>query len=235
MSCFMFSTPDTLELMKKGKQDMKNIVKIEELVKSNKTTDTFIIAEKFGKRHSDVLRAITNTKKKLSKDFIERNIALNEYTDEIGRKLPYYELTRDGFVLLAMGFTSPEAYAWKEKFITAFNLMEKSLMNQLPTVAQVDMKAIGGMVKKCAAVGVRDEITDVVNSSLKDFFNPNPLENSNMLKLYSMMRRMINESVDDILCSADVKDLENRRLKRALKKANSTLSRISETAKRIEV
>lgn len=44
------------------------------------------------------------------------------------------------------------------------------------------------------------------------------------------MQSMLNQYVDDILSSTEVKDLENRKLKRALKKANSKLSKIGQTA-----
>ncbi|WP_338044636.1 Rha family transcriptional regulator [Paenibacillus periandrae] len=39
------------------------------------------------------------------KKFTERNFALSEFTDTTGRKLPMYEMTRDGFMMLAMGCT----------------------------------------------------------------------------------------------------------------------------------
>lgn len=40
-----------------------------------------------------------------------------------------YELTRDGFSLLVMGFTGKKALEWKLKYIEAFNLMEQKLNN----------------------------------------------------------------------------------------------------------
>jgi len=40
-----------------------------------------------------------------------------------------YELTRDGFSLLVMGFTGKKALEWKLKYIEAFNLMENKLRN----------------------------------------------------------------------------------------------------------
>ncbi|WP_432442364.1 Rha family transcriptional regulator, partial [Campylobacter coli] len=46
------------------------------------------------------------------------------------RKYPYYNLTRDGFSLLAMGFTGKEALQWKILFIDAFNEMERIIKNQ---------------------------------------------------------------------------------------------------------
>ncbi|HFZ5046134.1 TPA: Rha family transcriptional regulator, partial [Campylobacter coli] len=42
---------------------------------------------------------------------------------------PCYNLTRDGFSLLVMGFTGEKAYKWKIEFIKAFNEMEKRLKN----------------------------------------------------------------------------------------------------------
>lgn len=38
-----------------------------------------------------------------------------------------YEITRDGFVFLCMGFTGSAAAQWKEKYIAAFNQMEAQL------------------------------------------------------------------------------------------------------------
>ncbi|MBW1466944.1 antirepressor, partial [Campylobacter jejuni] len=40
-----------------------------------------------------------------------------------------YNLTRDAFSLLVMGFTGEKAYKWKILFIKAFNEMEKRLKN----------------------------------------------------------------------------------------------------------
>ena len=41
-----------------------------------------------------------------------------------------YEVSRDGFSLLAMGFTGKKALDWKLKFLSAFNAMEQALLNQ---------------------------------------------------------------------------------------------------------
>lgn len=71
------------------------------------TTTSLQIAEHFGKRHADVIRAI----KRLDApaEFTERNFALSDFTDSTGRTLPAYRLTHDDFTLLAMGFTGKEA------------------------------------------------------------------------------------------------------------------------------
>ena len=42
---------------------------------------------------------------------------------------PAFLMTRDGFALLAMGFTGKRALHWKLKYIEAFNAMENELRN----------------------------------------------------------------------------------------------------------
>ena len=84
------------------------------------------IARVFNKRHGDILRAIDNLK--CSEVFIERNFALNEYTDNIGRNLPEYKITRNGFSFLALGFTGEKADKFREAYINAFEAMERELI-----------------------------------------------------------------------------------------------------------
>lgn len=82
------------------------------------------IAQVFGKSHKNVLRTIDN----LPQDnFFNTNFKINKRTDLFGavtRSEKYYNLTRDGFSLLVMGFTGQRAYQWKIEFIKAFNKME---------------------------------------------------------------------------------------------------------------
>lgn len=91
-------------------------------------TTSLRVAEIFKKRHKHVLRSIQNLE--CSKDFTERNFGLSEYQDPTGRKLPMYEMTKDGFVFLAMGFTGKEAAQFKEAYINAFNWMQEELMKR---------------------------------------------------------------------------------------------------------
>lgn len=92
------------------------------------------ISNHFGKQHKDVLRAIRDLD--CSESFNRRNFALVEYQDAKGEKRPAYEITRDGFVFLCMGFTGPQAALWKERYIDAFNRMEAALRVQAPALAQ---------------------------------------------------------------------------------------------------
>lgn len=88
------------------------------------------IAEHFSKRHGNVLRDIARILSEAEPEFAERNFALSEFTDGTGRKLPMYQMTRDGFVLLAMGFTGKEATAWKIAYLKTFNKMEAELLGK---------------------------------------------------------------------------------------------------------
>lgn len=107
-------------------QHIENIVEIDG---GKMCHPPLIVAQAFEKEHKDVLKAISNLE--CSKEFNERNFAPVEYKDAKGEMRPAYQLTRDGFSFLAMGFTGKKAAAWKEKFLEAFNTMEKALRRQV--------------------------------------------------------------------------------------------------------
>ena len=88
------------------------------------------IANVFEKEHFHVLRDIENLLKDIPEDFIATNFGLVEYTDAKGEKRPMYNLTRDAFTLLAMGFTGKKAMRFKVLYIETFNAMEKALLEQ---------------------------------------------------------------------------------------------------------
>lgn len=91
-------------------------------------TTSLKVAEVFGKQHKDVLRKITTLE--CSKDFNERNFALVTYQDGKGEARPAYEMTKDGFIFVVMGFTGAKAAATKEAYINAFNWMAEQLAAQ---------------------------------------------------------------------------------------------------------
>ncbi len=95
------------------------------LVNNKLVTTSMNVAEVFGKQHKDVLEAIRNMD--IPEDFTERNFPPSEYTDPTGRKLSMFNLTRDGFTLLVMGFTGSRAMQFKLAYIEAFNRMQAVL------------------------------------------------------------------------------------------------------------
>lgn len=82
------------------------------------------VAEKFGKEHKHVLeniRQILVAENSAAKFFQEISHTYR------GQSFPEYLMNRDGFTLLAMGFTGKEALQWKMKYIAAFNEMEAQI------------------------------------------------------------------------------------------------------------
>ena len=98
------------------------------------------VAENFEKRHADVIEKIEEFVKTensvMTKMFIE-----SSYKAGTGKSYKEYLLTRDGFTLLAMGFTGSKAIEWKLKYIDAFNKMEQALKNPFKNMSK-ELKAI---------------------------------------------------------------------------------------------
>ncbi|EGK3842547.1 transcriptional regulator [Escherichia coli] len=88
-------------------------------------TTSVAIAEFFGKRHERVLDKIRNLD--CSSSFNEHNFVSVTYTDAKGEKRPMYQITKNGFVFLVMGFTGKKAAAFKEAYIAEFDRMEAEL------------------------------------------------------------------------------------------------------------
>ena len=93
-------------------------------------TTSLQVAENFEKKHQHVLRYIDALKQDVS-NFGQMFIESNQ-PDSYGRDRRIYYMNRDGFSLLAMGFTGKKALQFKLKYIDAFNQMEKQLQQQKP-------------------------------------------------------------------------------------------------------
>lgn len=85
------------------------------------------IAKRFGKEHKNVLQAVANL---VAENSAAKPMFHQSTFENRGRQYPMYLMNRDGFSLLAMGFTGKEAVQWKLKYIQAFNAMEKQLAEQ---------------------------------------------------------------------------------------------------------
>lgn len=83
------------------------------------------VAAFFGKRHDNVLQKFDNLD--CSADFNRLNFQEVEYLDEKGEARRSIDMTRDGFVFIAFGFTGKRAAKFKEDYIAAFNAMEAAI------------------------------------------------------------------------------------------------------------
>ncbi|HDZ4982520.1 TPA: Rha family transcriptional regulator [Campylobacter jejuni] len=118
----------------------------QEVIFENKDEQVFCtsldVAKVFGKRHFHVLRDIENILNDLREIGTSQDLSnfgevvrISKTTNPkngklVNRKMPMYNLTRDGFSLLAMGFTGKKALQFKIAFINAFNEMERIIKNQ---------------------------------------------------------------------------------------------------------
>lgn len=87
------------------------------------------VAEKFGKRHDNVLRDIENLE--CSPEFGRLNFEESSYINKQNKLQPEVLMTRDGFTFLAMGFTGAKAAQFKEAYIAEFNRMEAELNSKM--------------------------------------------------------------------------------------------------------
>jgi len=102
--------------------------------------DSRTVAEKFGKSHDRVLKSIDKLRENIE-DVIrqKRRTQKDEYVfvekkrTVRGRSFRYFEMNRNSFSLLAMGFTGKKALGWKMDFVAAFNRMEGMLHNSKDT------------------------------------------------------------------------------------------------------
>lgn len=92
-------------------------------------TTSLQVAENFEKEHKNVLQSIKNlvAENSATKDMFVEGTYVNR-----GKEYPMVYMNRDGFSLLAMGFTGKKALKFKLKYIDAFNQMEKQLQQQKP-------------------------------------------------------------------------------------------------------
>lgn len=139
------------------------------------------IAEDFEKSHREVLYAIegrtSDTERNSGTEIknkgiipmliqggnphVEHYFIPSEYVGENGRKYKEYLITRDGFSLLAMGFSGEKALKWKLKYIEAFNAMEAELKRIYTERQQWQIERDKGVV-------IRHILTDTIKMKITD-------------------------------------------------------------------
>lgn len=83
------------------------------------------VAAYFGKEHRNVMQAVDNLIAQ-DPDLARAEFSAGVYTlpNTGAQQHRMFEMNRDGFVLLAMGFTGTKALKWKRQYIAAFNALE---------------------------------------------------------------------------------------------------------------
>lgn len=116
-------------------------------------TTSRCVAQVFEKNHKDVLRDIRSiVEANPDKDFGQRNFAPTSYKDQWNREQVEYMLTRDGTMLLVMGYTGEKALMLKTAYIKRFNEMEAVLRAQSKQTPLLDTMTASKLVYEAAGL-----------------------------------------------------------------------------------
>ena len=133
----------------------------------NDITTSLIVAEVFGKRHDHVLRDIENLS--CSESFRVANFGETPYVHEQnGQTYRMYEMTKDGFSFLVMGYTGEKAGEFKEKFIIEFNKREDMLKSDdyiLFRAAQIQEKKILALESE---LSIKQQVLEIQEVQIKE-------------------------------------------------------------------
>lgn len=120
-------------------------------------TTSLKVAEVFEKEHKNVLQSIENL---VADNSAAKFFRLTTYKNR-GKEYPMYEMDRDGFSLLVMGFTGEKALQWKIKYIEAFNQMESELKRLYTERQQWQIERDKGVV-------IRHILTDTIKMKITE-------------------------------------------------------------------
>lgn len=108
-------------------------------------TDSLLVAEKFGKRHANVIRDIEkllNTEDRELNSKMSLAFVSSTYVDSTGKENPIYIMNRKGFSILVMGYNGIKALKFKSDFYDAFENLESQLKEQQKPLSAVQMFAL---------------------------------------------------------------------------------------------
>ena len=98
-------------------------------------TNSLLVAQKFGKRHSDVIRSIEkllNVEDKSLNAKMRLAFESTSYDDVTGKSNPMYIMNEKGFSILVMGWNGVNSLKFKDEFYDAFDNMRRVLISEQP-------------------------------------------------------------------------------------------------------
>ena len=126
-----------------------------QIIKDEAVTSSLRVAEVFEKRHSDVLESIKNL---VAENSVAKFFSNGTYENR-GKEYPLQYMNRDGFTLLAMGFTGSKALKFKLDYIEAFNRMENHIKENQTRLPQSPMEVLKLMFD--ATEEIQEEVEEV--------------------------------------------------------------------------
>ena len=142
-------------------------------------TTSLKIADAFGKQHRNVTAKIKSLD--CSKAFRSANFSAHPYKNEQnGETYQIWNITKDGFMFLVMGFTGKKAAQIKEAYINAFNAMADKLSElQYGTLTHAQQRQIQTKISTLVHSQPRElhqSLYNTLYNKLKSHFNVNKYE-----------------------------------------------------------
>ena len=142
-------------------------------------TSSLQVAETFNKNHRDVLKAIDEMRPGVAQNFADL-FSEDTYTHPQNKQqYRMYYMNRDGFTLLAMGFTGNDAMKFKLQYINAFNKLEEEYKQNQIDVNELspELKMFNQIFKTVAANEIEnkklnhkvDNIAEIVSLNTTDW------------------------------------------------------------------
>ncbi|HIB1875492.1 TPA: Rha family transcriptional regulator [Enterococcus faecium] len=151
-------------------------------------TTSLQVAESFDKKHRHVLSAIDELKEGVAENWADLFWEDTYVHPQNKQSYRIVYMNRDGFSLLAMGFTGKKALNFKLKYIEAFNKMEKEIKNQLPSIPTTKREMA---LLALAANEETNERVDAIESDLNDLKNNQLLAEPDYRTISNMVRNKI--------------------------------------------
>lgn len=165
-------------------------------------TTSLKVAEIFEKEHKGVMKSIRNLTAQncaVKKMFVE-----DSYLNSRNQQQPMYYMNRDGFTLLAMGFTGSKAMEFKLKYIEAFNKMERIVRQELPQTPEEKLALTMQVTSRL------DKRVGKLEKSIDDIQNKSEIDSSQRYKL----RHARNKKAIGVLNGKDSNAYKDKSLSR---------------------
>ena len=202
-------------------------------------TTSLQVAEVFGKEHKVVLKAIDELKEGVAEnsadsfDGVAQNYADLFYEDtyihpQNKQKYRQIIMNRDGFTLLAMGFTGKKALQFKLQYINAFNEMEKTIKEKsvsIPTTKR------GLALLALEASEETNQRVDVIEQEVFDLKENQPLPQGE----YSIISSRINKRVYEVADAYSINRSNRKTIELLFKDINSGVKKISGVGARTQL
>lgn len=149
-------------------------------------TSSLQVAETFEKEHKNIMRDIDKLLESGGSKLSREMFATGAYENR-GKQYPMYYMNRDGFTLLAMGFTGDKALQFKLQYIKAFNEMEDQVKFQVPSTLPEALRLAADQAEKISVLQPKADYTD------KMLANPGLETTSVIAKNYGYSTREFNK------------------------------------------